>query len=69
LAGTNLGQGQKGQGHARYGLLVILIIFWFIVACLVTFRGPFEQTGNIYFGSWAADAASSMAAFAANKGM
>lgn len=31
----------------------ILAILWLVMACLVTFRGPFGQTGNGYFASWA----------------
>lgn len=61
------GRGMPGMGY--FGVLAILAICWVIAACIVTFRGPFEQTGNGYFGSWAAAAASSMAAFAAKKAM
>jgi len=28
-------------------------VLWIVLACLVTFSGPFTGTGNGYFGSWA----------------
>ena len=34
---------------AKFGLYAVL---WIILACLVTFRGPFEQVQNGYFGAW-----------------
>lgn len=45
----------------------ILAICWIIMACLVTFRGPFEVTGNGYFASWAGAATATMAAFATKE--
>ena len=35
---------------------------WVVIACLVTFRGPFLETGNGYFASWFAVAMSVKAA-------
>ena len=43
----------------------ILAVCWVISASLVTFRGPFEVTGNGYFASWAGALMASMATFAA----
>jgi len=63
-----LAMDKKGGSmhHMTYfGALAILAICWIVEACLVTFRGPFEATGNGYFASWAAAATCSMAAFAA----
>lgn len=65
-----LGMDQKGRGMpgiGYFGALAILAICWVICACLVTFRGPFETTGNGYFASWAAAATCAMAAFAAKN--
>ena len=63
-----LAMDKKGGSRsvmAYFGVLTILAICWIVEACLVTFRGPFEATGNGYFASWAAAATCSMAAFAA----
>jgi hypothetical protein len=35
-------------------ILMALALLWVIEASLVTFRGPFFQTGNGYFASWGA---------------
>ena len=60
----------KAVGGAPYlGIMAILAICWIIMACLTTFRGPFEETGNGYFASWAGAATSSMAAFAAKNAL
>jgi hypothetical protein len=45
--------------------LMILAACWIIMACLATFRGPFEVTGNGYFASWAGAATATMASFSA----
>lgn len=47
----------------------ILAVCWIIMACLVTFRGPFEVTGNGYFASWAGAATATMAAFATKEAL
>jgi hypothetical protein len=49
--------------------MTILAMCWILEACFVTFRGPFEGTGNGYFASWAGALTSSFAAFAAKKAM
>lgn len=38
-----------------------LSILWMVMACFVTFSGPFEVTGNGYFASWAGTLAVTMA--------
>ena len=50
-----------------FGMMAILTMCWIIMACLVTFRGPFKVTGNGYFGSWAGAATSAFATFAAKQ--
>jgi hypothetical protein len=47
----------------------ILTVCWIIMASLVTFRGPFEVTGNGYFASWAGAATASVATFAAKEAL
>jgi hypothetical protein len=48
--------------HAADLILSAFAVMWVILACLVTFRGPFLTTGNGYFGSWAGAFVSVMAA-------
>ena len=63
-----LSMDKKGRGMpdmAYFGALAVLSVSWIIEACIVTFRGPFDTTGNGYFASWAAAATCTMAAFAA----
>jgi hypothetical protein len=48
--------------------LVNLTICWIIMACIVTFRGPFEVTGNGYFASWVGAATATMASCSAYRG-
>ena len=59
----------KMPGMLNYFVFGLLAGCWIIEACLVTFRGPFEITGNGYFGSWAGAITSSMAAFDALNAM
>mmetsp|Transcript_47963 Transcript_47963/g.95427 ORF Transcript_47963/g.95427 Transcript_47963/m.95427 type:complete len:279 (-) Transcript_47963:208-1044(-) len=52
-------------GHAvpakvKLVLLIAVAIMWIVVACVVTFRGPFLVTGNGYFGVWIAALCSAM---------
>lgn len=35
-------------------ILLALTLLWVVEAALVTFRGPFDSTGNGYFASWGA---------------
>lgn len=57
------------KGMAHFGVMAILAVAWIVEACFVTFRGPFEVTGNGYFGSWAAAMTASVAAFSAKKAL
>jgi len=54
---------------AKFGLLALFAVLWLVLACLVTFRGPFATTGNGYFASWAGATCAWFAAFAAWKDM
>jgi len=38
---------------AKFGTLSFFSLLWLVLACLVTFSGPFNTTGNGYFASWA----------------
>mmetsp|Transcript_37988 Transcript_37988/g.42820 ORF Transcript_37988/g.42820 Transcript_37988/m.42820 type:complete len:397 (+) Transcript_37988:44-1234(+) len=51
----------------KLGVLCIMTVLWFLVACLVTFRGPFTTTGNGYFSAWAGCACISFATYNAKK--
>ena len=35
-----------------FSVCAAFAVMWIILACLVTFRGPFNLTGNGYFGAW-----------------
>jgi O-antigen ligase len=41
-------------GSNMFYILMALALLWVVEASLVTFRGPFFQTGNGYFASWGA---------------
>lgn len=56
-----------GGGMVMFGVLGFFAILWIVLACFVTFSGPFVTTGNGYFGSWAGAVCSSFAAYAAKK--
>jgi len=53
--------------YAKAAFLCVFAILWLFLACLVTFFGPFEETGNGYFASWAGAACVLFAASAAFK--
>ena len=40
-----------GGGMVMFGVLAFFSVLWLVLACLVTFRGPFIATGNGYFAS------------------
>jgi len=60
-------KGKEIGGMANLGLMSFLAVCWLVAACLVTFAGPFETTGNGYFASWAGFITSGYAAMAAYK--
>jgi hypothetical protein len=43
----------EGSTGVTYPFFAILSLCWIVSASLLTFRGPFDLTGNGYFGSWA----------------
>ena len=51
----------------NYLMSVFLAICWIVMASFVTFRGPFEVTGNGYFASWAGAMFAILSAFAAKE--
>lgn len=58
-----------GDPHRfKFPILALFAILWIILACLVTFRGPFEATGNGYFGAWGGAVTGVFAAMAAKGG-
>jgi len=38
----------------KKGLGAFFVLLWFVAVCVLTFDGPFNITGNGYFGTWAA---------------
>lgn len=49
------GQNEESKPNPIFFLVwVVLCICWIFEAFYATFRGPFTETGNGYFGSWAA---------------
>jgi len=52
---------------AKFLTLAFFAILWIVLASIVTFRGPFEDTGNGYFGSWGGAITSVLASMAALK--
>jgi len=56
-----------GGGMVMFGVLAFFAALWVVMACLVTFRGPFIATGNGYFASWAGAACACFACFAAKR--
>ncbi len=54
---------------ASFLAFAILSMCWIIMACLVTFCGPFEVTGNGYFVSWVGATTASMATFAPTEAL
>jgi len=53
--------------RVKFGILAFLALLWLVLACLVTFRGPFVTTGNGYFASWVGAACVWYASFTAWK--
>jgi hypothetical protein len=60
-------KGKQLGGMANLGLMTVLALCWIVAACLVTFPGPFQDTGNGYFSAWAGFITAAYAAKAAYK--
>lgn len=58
-------QSEGGKDMVKFFVLGFFALCWIVEACLVTFRGPFQATGNGYFGSWAGAVTSVFASMAA----
>lgn len=62
-------QDNGGEPHKlAFPILTLFGIMWIILACLLTFRGPFQSTGNGYFGAWGGAITGVFAALAAMGG-
>jgi len=55
------------ESIVKFAFLSVFAILWSVMACLLTFQGPFATTGNGYFASWAGAVCASFAAFNAKK--
>jgi hypothetical protein len=51
----------------KFIVMSVFAVLWLVLACLVTFHGPFVTTGNGYFSSWTGCVCISFTAFAAKK--
>ncbi|KAL7551321.1 hypothetical protein ACHAWF_014501 [Thalassiosira exigua] len=58
---------EAGTGY--FLILGLLTMCWIVEASLVTFRGPFADTGNGYFASWTGAFTACIAAFAAKRSL
>jgi len=68
LSGNDNGSDNSGQADSTgFVLLMVFSILWVTAACLVTFRGPFIDTGNGYFGAWGGALTSIIAVNAARR--
>lgn len=56
--------GEKFQ-KLKFFTLAFFSILWIVLAAMVTFKGPFRDTSNGYFGSWGGAITSVIAAMAA----
>lgn len=68
LAYQGHGQETVEPSKLKFVILAIFSILWIILASIVTFQGPFRNTGNGYFGSWVGAIMSVKAAMGALKG-
>jgi len=62
-----LEQQTGGPFTMKLPLLVVFGIMWLTLACLLTFKGPFLETSNGYFASWAGAVTALYAANAARN--
>lgn len=58
-------EGIKWYVRAKFGALSVFAFLWLVLACLCTFSGPFNKTGNGYFAAWGGAACAAFAAFSA----
>jgi len=58
---------QKWFVRFKFGALMLFNLMWLVLACLVTFNGPFSTTGNGYFASWMGASCIAFASFSAWK--
>lgn len=49
--------------RVKFGGLSLFACLWLVLACLCTFSGPFNKTGNGYFASWGGASCAAFAAF------
>lgn len=61
-------QGDSAAPHPyKFYVMALFAVAWIALASVVTFRGPFLNTGNGYFASWAGAITAIFAASAAKE--
>jgi hypothetical protein len=67
VIGALVATTEQVAAAAKVLVLALFALLWILLACFVTFRGPFLVTGNGYFGSWGGAIMSVFATMSARK--